>query len=213
VTLPPGAAALPASAAKRAIGAAALLLAVALSGCGGSGAATTASGKFKGLALNRPMPAPALALHNYNGAEVNLKQLRGKAVLVTFIYTHCPDVCPLIVGNLHTAQHQLGAQAGDLQIIAVSVDPHGDTPATVTRFLKEHQMTGKMDYLIGSRSELERTWKRWQVGVQVPKNNPALVEHSAEVLGIDASGVIRTAYPSTFRPTVIVHDVPLLAAP
>ena len=48
-------------------------------------------------------------------------------MLVTFIYTHCPDVCPLITSNLRVAQNLMGAEvAAKAQIIAVSVDPRGD---------------------------------------------------------------------------------------
>lgn len=86
-----------------------------------------------------------------------MKQYRGNAALVTFIYTHCPDDCPLIVGNLHTAQNELGSEAKQLQIIAVSVDPKGDTPRTVNAFLKEHRMMGRMEYLIGARPSSRRS--------------------------------------------------------
>jgi hypothetical protein len=49
---------------------------------------------------------------------------------VTFIYDHCPDICPLIVSHLHTALGELGPEAKKLQIIGVSTDPFGDTPKT-----------------------------------------------------------------------------------
>ena len=68
-----------------------------------------------------------------------------------------------------------------------------------------------MDYLIGSRPQLERTWKAWGIGTNVPKRNPELVEHSAYVFGIDSKGMVDTLYPANFKPTWIVDDVPLLA--
>ena len=54
-------------------------------------------------------PAPPLALHNYLGQPVNIDSYRGKAVLVTFLYTNCPDVCPLITSNLRVALNLMGA--------------------------------------------------------------------------------------------------------
>lgn len=153
-----------------------------------------------------------MRLRNYDGQEVNLNSFRGKAVLVTFLYTHCPDLCPVIVGNLHTAQSELGPEAQHLQIIAVSVDPRGDTPKTVAKFLRDHQIAGRMDYLIGSRAQLERIWKAWGIAAHVPKKNPELVEHSAYVFGIDPSGMVETLYPGNFKPAWIVDDVPLLAS-
>src|SRR5690348_4780480 len=65
----------------------------------GSNAASTAN--YSGATANPPKPAPPLKLKNYNGTPVNIDQYKGKAVLVLFIYDHCPDICPLMVSNLH----------------------------------------------------------------------------------------------------------------
>ena len=187
-----------------------------LVGCGGSGsgASSTTTPKFAGVRALPSKPAPPLLLRNSLGHPVNIDQYRGKAVLVTFIYDHCPDVCPLIVGNLHTAQTELGAAADKLQIIAVSVDPRGDTRRTVAAFLRDHRMTGRMEYLIGSSPQLEKTWRDWSILSKATpaKGDPDLVEHSALVYGISASGRITTLYQHDFQPAQIVHDVPILAS-
>jgi protein SCO1 len=202
-----------------------LVLAVALAslvpvGCGGSSSSSTSatpdagSAHFDGATANPVKPAPPLALKNYLGQPVNINDYRGKAVLVTFIYDHCPDVCPLIVSNLRAAQNEMSSSERDqLQIIAVSVDPKGDTPTTVMRFLAEHQMTGRMQYLIGSAKKLGRVWKDWNIVSKATptKADPDAVEHSALIYGISGSGKITTLYPSNFKPDQIVHDVPLLA--
>jgi cytochrome oxidase Cu insertion factor (SCO1/SenC/PrrC family) len=110
---------------------------VPAAGCGSHSrprGATTPGATFEGLAIQPPKPAPALAL-NYAGQPVKLSTFRGKAVLVTFVYTHCPDVCPLIVANLAAAQRQLGSEARHLQVIAVTVDPEHDTRRAVQQFL------------------------------------------------------------------------------
>jgi protein SCO1 len=87
-------------------------------------------------------------------------------VLLTFIYTHRPDVCPLIVANLHNALVRLGPDANKVQIVAVSVDPKGDTPKTVKAFLAAREMTGRMEYLIGTPKQLAPVWKAYGVEVQ-----------------------------------------------
>lgn len=187
-----------------------------LAGCGGSGggASSSSSPKYAGVRALPSKPAPPLALTDSLGHPVNIDQYRGKAVLVTFIYDHCPDICPLMVGNLHNAQAQLGPEADKLQIIAVSVDPRGDTPRTVAPFLRAHRMTGRMQYLIGSRPQLERVWRDWSILSKTTptKRDPDLVEHSALVYGISASGRITTLYSHDFAPAQIVHDVPILAS-
>ncbi len=199
--------------------------ALAFAACGSSSSSKTTGvpkgqseaklAKYAGTAAVPPKPAPGLPLKDYLGAPLSVSSLRGKAVLVTFIYTHCPDVCPLIVSHLHAAQEELGPEAKKLQIVAVSVDPRGDTPKTVAAFLKVHQMTGRMRYLIGSRPQLERVWHAWSIiSKNAPKKSktPDLVEHSALIYGISGSGKITTLYPANFAPQQIVHDVPLLAA-
>jgi protein SCO1/2 len=178
---------------------------------GGAQQMPAASGYYGTLALPAKQ-APAIHLRNYLGQAVTLSQYRGKAVLVTFLYTNCPDICPLIASNLRVALNMLGKHDSQVQVIAVSVDPRGDTPANVARFVSDHEMTGRMQYLIGSASELAPTWKAWNVGSEREVGQPQLISHSALVYGISASGKLTTIYPATFEPSEIAHDVPRLAA-
>jgi protein SCO1/2 len=193
-----------------------------VAGCGGSSSssdptstATASNADYSGATATHPQPAPPLKLDNSLGQPVNIADYRGKAVIVLFIYDHCPDVCPLMVSNLHAAQNQMSpSERKQLQIIAVSVDPKGDTPQTVNKFLADHQMTGRMQYLIGSRPQLENVWSTWGVTAKSDpsRKSPDLVEHSAQVYGISGSGKITTLYPANFKPEQIVHDVPILAS-
>jgi protein SCO1 len=185
----------------------ALLGIALLVGCGGGHGSRLAAPQT----LDGNAPAPDFALRNANGRVVRLSQFRGGAVLLTFVYSHCADVCPLIVEKLKAAQGQLGRRARGVQILAVSVDPRGDTPRAVRAFLRAHRMTGRMEYLLGSRRELARVWRRYGIAVDATPEDRE-VGHSATVVGITATGRRRTLYPATFRPAWIVHDVPLLAA-
>lgn len=193
---------------------------VALVASGGSSKSNANSGKalahsaYKAEAeLSPPTLAPALALRNYLGKQVNIASYRGKAVLVTFLYTNCPDICPLITANLRVAQNLMGPKvAAKAQIIAVSVDPKGDTPKAVASFLAQHEMTGRMQYLVGSAHELARVWKAWGVGSEADAKQPQFVNHSGLIYGITASGKRTTLYSPSFKPADVAHDVPLLAA-
>jgi protein SCO1 len=163
--------------------------------------------------LSPPSPAPAIKLRNYLGEEVDLSQYKGKALLVTFLYTNCPDVCPLIASNLRVAQNLMGPKtAAKAQIIAVSVDPKGDTPKAVASFLKHHEMTGRMQYLVGDAHELAKVWQAWGVGSERDAEQPQFINHSGLIYGVTASGKRTTVYSASFRPATIAHDVPLLAA-
>jgi protein SCO1/2 len=178
---------------------------------GGVRQAPAGSGFLGTLALPSKQ-APPIQLRNYLGQPVTLAAYRGRAVLVTFLYTHCPDVCPLIASNLRVALNLLGRRAAEAQVIAISVDPRGDTRSAVAGFLRAHEMVGRMQYLLGSPSQLARTWAAWNVGSSREAGQPDLVAHSALVYGISASGRLTTLYPASFEPAEIVHDVPRLAA-
>jgi protein SCO1 len=191
-----------------------LVLTIALAGCGSSSsssnrAATPASnsGLVGGLILNPPEHAPALVLHDYTGPTVSLASMRGDAVFVTFVYTHCPNVCPLIVSSLAAAQRSLGRVVSDVRFVAVTVDPRDDTPHAVRTFLAARGALGRMDYLLGSRSVMEPIWKAWHVTVTLDHKQ---ITHSSVVYGITATGRIAIVYPDNFSPQQIVHDVPLL---
>lgn len=199
------------------------LAALLVAGCGGSSssskkaAAVTSGTKPKAVKLaapeqaDPPIPAADFTLRSSTGGRVSLSDFRGKAVMLLFIYDHCPDVCPLMVSNLHNAMLQMGpAKAKQMQIVAVSVDPKGDTPKTVKQFLAAHDMTGRMQYLIGSKSELAPVWKKYGVQVEATPDQRE-VGHSAFVYGITGSGKELALYPANFKPQWIVHDVPLLA--
>jgi protein SCO1 len=203
---------------------AAALAALLLAGCGGSSSssrkaaeATDAGSKPKAAKLaapeqaNPPIPAADFKLRDAAGGSVSLAQFRGKAVLLTFIYDHCPDTCPLIVSNLHNALLQMGpAAAAKVQVVAISVDPKGDTPKTVKAFLAAHEMTGRMKYLIGSKKELAPVWRSYGVQVEGSPDSRE-VGHSAFVYGITGSGKELALYPANFKPGWVAHDVPLLA--
>jgi protein SCO1/2 len=194
--------------------------AVALVAIGGNSTSPTAAGgrsvksaSYAGSLLSPAQPTPPLSLRNYLGEVVNINQYRGKAVLVTFLYTNCPDVCPIITSNLRVAQNLMGpAVAAKAQVIAVSVDPRGDTAKAVNAFLARHEMTGRMKYLIGSAHQLGATWQAWGVGSERDAQQPQLVNHTGLVYGVSASGKITTLYPANFQPQEIAHDVPLLAS-
>jgi protein SCO1/2 len=189
-------------------------LAVAVASCGGSSTpvrvAAASDRALDGPTFNHPVTAPPFALHNYRGRVVRLMSYRGKAVLLTFIYTHCHDVCPTIVAALHSALGLLGSRAAEVQVVGVSVDPRGDTPAAIAGFLAAHEMTGRMQYLVASRAVLKPVWRAWGIDATNPSASDT-VNHTAAVFGIGANGKVMTAYPANFTPGEVAHDVPILA--
>jgi protein SCO1 len=190
-----------------------LLVLLVLAGCGSSAAkvatppaTTTRSGSaFAGAALHPARTAPPVALRDaLTGKAVTLAQQRGRYVLVTFLYTHCPDVCPLIASNLNTALRTLGPKA-KATVLAVSVDPKGDTPRAVRAYVKEKRLVARFRYLIGSAAELKNVWAAWHV--LAVQEKPELVDHVAYTALVDPSGKERVLYDAQVHAAQVVHDV------
>jgi protein SCO1/2 len=129
-------------------------------------------------------------------------------VLVTFLYTHCPDVCPLIAQNLNAALRSLGPAASRVRVLAVSVDPKGDTPTAVRAYVKRMHLAPQFEYLIGTRPELRRTWAAWHVlSVQ---SSADLVDHVAYTALVDPAGKERILYGGQVHARDVLHDVRIL---
>ena len=200
---------------RRAPLALALLAALAASACGGGGGhehgaaasvtVTGGSGHFAGGELDPPRPTPDFTLTDQAGQKVSLADQRGKLVLLTFLYTNCPDVCPLITQNLNEALQMLGTERDDVRVLAVSVDPEGDTPKSVDEYAKAHHLLPEFHYLIGSRDELTKVWKAYDVAAVA--SDPELVDHTAYTMLVDQSGEGRVIYDSQVKAKDVVHDV------
>ena len=160
---------------------------------------------FAGGELTPPRPAPPLSLRDASGRRFALSAQRGRYILVTFLYTHCPDVCPLIASNLNTVVRTLGPK---IEVLAVSVDPKGDTVTTVRAYEKRMHLEPQFHFLIGTRAELSPVWSAWHV-VAVNRK-PDLVDHVAYTALIDPTGKQRLLYDSQVNAQQVLHDLRLL---
>lgn len=147
-------------------------------------------------------PAPAFSLTDQNGATVTLQGLRGHPVALAFMYTHCPDVCPLTAEKMRLASQQLGAQASQVEWIGISVDPAGDTAGSAKLFAATHGLTGRLHFLMGTRDQLTPVWKAYFL---VSDDNPGgmqpqVIAHTGAVYLIDQQGRERVYLDSDFDP-------------
>jgi protein SCO1 len=190
-----------------------LALIATAAGCGGSAAqepaATTPNPRtYAGSPVTPQRKAPAIALHDAWGRPVSLAAQRGRWVLVTFLYVHCPDVCPLIAQNLNASLKQLGPKRDRVRVLAVSVDPKGDTPRAVRRYIAERGLLPQFRYLIGSKAQLTPIWAAWHV--LAVRQKPDVVDHVAYTALVDPKGRMRLLYDAQVKARQVLHDLRLL---
>ena len=94
-----------------------------------------------------------------------LSAQKGRVVVLTFLYTNCPDECPLVAEHLRDVHDKLGADAGAVRFVAVSLDPEHDTSAAIQQFLKAHRVEDVLTYVKGTREQLAPVWKAYFLAV------------------------------------------------
>jgi protein SCO1/2 len=183
----------------------ALVATLSLAGCG-----SEHRPHFVGAVLEHPAAPPDFTLPDQRHRAVHLRALRGKVVLLTFLYTHCPDVCPLTAGNLNTALRRLGDERPQVEVLAISVDPAGDTHASVLSFIRQHRLLPQFRYLTGRRATLERVWREYNIAVV--RRGPGDIDHALYTLLVDRSGTARVLFDTKATPAAVAHDVRQLLA-
>jgi protein SCO1/2 len=157
------------------------------------------------------MPDLDFALTDDTGKAVTGADYRGKVVLLYFGYTHCPDVCPLTLAQLHVSMQRLGALADGARILFVSVDPTRDTPAILKTYVSafDPRAVG----LTGSPRAVEALSKRYRSAfTREPdaSDGSYAVSHSSAIYVFDRAGHARVLATPSATQDDLVHDLHLL---
>ncbi|HEX8272838.1 MAG TPA: SCO family protein [Longimicrobiaceae bacterium] len=158
---------------------------------------------FHGTTYDEVTPAPPFALVDQTGRRVTLDDYRGKAVLLFFGFTHCPDVCPLTLGKLARVTEGLGRRADDVQVLLVTVDPARDTPAVLGEYVK--RFTPRAAGLTGDSASLAQAYKGY--GVYSMEGGHHGMTHSSVVYGIDRRGRLVVVIPPEATDEAVRDDV------
>jgi protein SCO1/2 len=162
-----------------------------------------------GSVIEPAVPAPALVLKATNGNTFDLAQQHGKLLLVFFGYTSCPDVCPATLAQLRQVVTQLGTQAGEVQVVFVTVDPDRDTLETMQRYISA--FTPAFTGLTGTEDQLDPVWTAYGVYHKIRPNSTHpenyTVDHSTFVYLIDPKGRLRLTYPIGTNVDDMVQDI------
>ncbi|MBO0731527.1 MAG: SCO family protein [Acidimicrobiaceae bacterium] len=133
--------------------------------------------------------APDFTLSDQNGRTVSLDGLRGKAVVLEFMDSHCTDICPIVSQEFVDAHRDLGARASQIAFVAVNVNPWHTTRADVASFTDDQGLNRvpEWHFLTGPPDQLQPIWKAY--GIEVVAPNPNVdVQHSDTMYFIDPSG-------------------------
>jgi protein SCO1 len=162
-----------------------------------------AGSKFEGALMPKGVRAPNIGLIDQDGKTVSMRRLRGRPVIVTFLYTHCRDTCPATAQTIKGALDDLGR---DVPAVAVAVDPPRDTPASAKAFLARQRMLGRLHFALGTRAELRPAWKGFAIQPQTTTQ-----EHQSRITLVDKRGFQRIGFPGEqATPERLAHDVALL---
>jgi protein SCO1/2 len=170
-------------------------------------AATPAQGHEAGESARLPTigPAPDFALVSQDGTEVTLQDFRGKVRAIAFIYTLCPDVCPLLTDKMAQVRDDLGPAFGkEIAFLSITVDPEHDTPEVLKGYAAAFGAdVAGWSFLTGSPADVRDVARRYGVAVSTVENGQ--VDHTLLTTLVDRQGLMRVQYlgfrfdPEEFR--------------
>jgi protein SCO1/2 len=157
---------------------------------------------------------PDFKLKDQEGKPFDFAKARGKLVLVTFIYTTCTDVCPLLTAKFAAIQRTLEARKNhDYLLLSITTDPETDTSSTLRDYGDRYKADfSHWSFLTGSRAELSKVWKDF--GVHVVKNQSGQVQHTTFTTLVDRQGERRIDYyGDKWREKEVLQDMEWLRKP
>lgn len=187
----------------------ALALALTLSACQkgapGSGLA------FKNTDLTGLSYAQGFTLNDHTGKQVTLESYKGKAVVVFFGYTQCPDVCPTTMAEMAGVMKELGPQADQVQVLFITLDPARDTKELLAQYAPtfDPRFVG----LYGTAEQTAAVAKEFKViynKVEGKTPGSYTIDHTAGSYVFDKNGKIRLFVRHGQGPAPIAHDLKLL---
>ncbi|HEY5799262.1 MAG TPA: SCO family protein [Burkholderiaceae bacterium] len=166
---------------------------------------------FKNTDLTGLDYAQGFALTDHTGKPRTLADFKGKAVVVFFGFTQCPDVCPTTMAEMSAVMKALGPQADQVQVLFITVDPERDTQELLAQYVPafDPRFLG----LRGDKAATEKTAKDFKVFFQkVPGKTPGSysMDHTAGSYVFDPQGRIRLFIRHGQGAEPIVHDLKIL---
>jgi protein SCO1/2 len=152
--------------------------------------------------------AKGFTLTDHTGKPRTLADFKGKAVVVFFGYTQCPDVCPTTMAEMATVMQKLGPLADRVQVLFITLDPERDTQELLANYVPafDKRFLG----LRGTPEQTAKTAKEFKVFYsKVPGTDPGsyTIDHTAGSYVFDRDGRLRLFIRHGQGPDPIVHDL------
>jgi len=157
--------------------------------------------------------AKEFQLTDHHGSPRTLQDFKGKAVVVFFGYTHCPDVCPTTMAELSEVMKALGPLSDQVQVLFVSMDPERDTPARLAEYVPAFD--SRFIGLTGDAAAIEKVAKDFRIFYRKnPGKKPGsyTVDHTSGSFVFDSQGRIRLFARHGQGIDPLVHDLKQLLA-
>lgn len=161
-----------------------------------TGQLSLAPHEFSGIVMQSPDPMNNFTLTTHAGEPFDLRDTRGKTVVLYFGYTFCPDVCPATLVEITKAKELLGRDGEDLEVLMVTVDPERDTPEKLQEYLA--YFDASFVGLTGTEEEILQATTPFGVYYEKQAGTAAsgyLVDHTASVIVLDDEGYMRLVFP------------------
>jgi cytochrome oxidase Cu insertion factor (SCO1/SenC/PrrC family) len=166
------------------------------------------AGPYRGSEPRGRNVLPGFALRSYRGERVASTELRGRVVLLTLLDSQCHDACPVLASSVARAVDRLKpSERARVTAVALTVNPAGDTPNRVRRFLRDRRAEGRLDYLLGPERALRPVWAALQV---LPSADTGVHSiHSAPLRIYDSEGVwVATLHAGAdLSESNLLHDI------
>jgi protein SCO1/2 len=148
-------------------------------------------------------PAPPFTLRDVLGGDVSLASTHGHVTLITFLDSHCRELCPIVGRALGDVQRSLPNRSKP-EVLIVSVNPAGDTAASVRSAARRWRIGSRWRWLSGTRRQLAAVWRSYGIVVRPTTND---IVHGAAVYLVDPGGYARASYLAPLLPNFLVLDI------
>lgn len=166
--------------------------------------------EWNGMAYEPERDLQEFTLTNTEGEPLALRDLEGKATLLYFGYTFCPDFCPATLTDFQRVKEDLGNEAEDVAFVMITVDPDRDNPERMKEYLEfyDPEFVG----LTGSHDDIDAVKREFGItsieGDATPEdNNFYFVDHSTQTYLLNKETNLVVEYPWGATPEGITEDV------